>query len=78
MQQVALLLTRGGFLISVKGAGGGYQLKESPEKIAIYDVLDLLEGNISFEESLQGQETAIERVIRLHFYKKLDQEVQKV
>ncbi|MGE4453958.1 MAG: Rrf2 family transcriptional regulator [Sphaerochaeta sp.] len=78
LQQVALLLTRGGFLISVKGAGGGYQLKQSPEKIAIYDVLDLLEGNISFEEPPQGEESAIERVIRLHFYQRLDSEVQKV
>ena len=78
LQQVALLLTRGGFLVSIKGAGGGYQLKESPEKIFIYDVLDLLEGNITFEETSQGQESAIERVIRLHFYQKLDQEVHKV
>ncbi|WP_319758543.1 Rrf2 family transcriptional regulator [uncultured Sphaerochaeta sp.] len=78
LQQVALLLTRGGFLISIKGAGGGYQLKDSPEKILIYDVLDLLEGNITFEETSPGQESAIERVIRLHFYQKLDQEVRKV
>ncbi len=78
LQQVALLLTRGGFLNSIKGAGGGYQLKDSPEKIFIYDVLTLLEGYISFEETTQGQESVIERVIRLHFYQKLDQEVRKV
>jgi Rrf2 family protein len=78
LQQVALLLTRGGFLVSIKGARGGYRLKDSPEKILIYDVLDFLEGNITFEETPQGQESAIERVIRLHFYQKLDQEVRKV
>jgi Rrf2 family protein len=78
LQQVALLLTRGGFLVSIKGARGGYRLKDSPEKILIYDVLDFLEGNITFEETPQGQESAIERVIRLHFYQKLDQKVRKV
>ncbi|NLA98950.1 MAG: Rrf2 family transcriptional regulator [Spirochaetales bacterium] len=78
LQQVALLLTRGGFLTSVKGSGGGYLLERSAEAIMIYDVLDLLEGNIAFEEPPQGEENAIERVIRLHFYQKLDQEVKKV
>ncbi len=50
LQQVALLLARGGFLNSVKGSGGGYLLKEKPDQIMIYDVLDLLEGSITFEE----------------------------
>ncbi len=78
LQQVALLLTRGGFLSSVKGSGGGYLLDRSAESIMIYDVLDLLEGNIAFEEVPQGEENAIERVIRLHFYQKLDLEVKNV
>jgi Rrf2 family protein len=78
LQQVALLLTRGGFLTSVKGSGGGYMLGLSSEEIMIYDVLDLLEGNIAFEEPPGSEENAIERVIRLHFYQKLDQEVKKV
>jgi len=77
LQQVALLLTRGNFLISVKGSGGGYLLKEAPEKIKIYDVLDLLEGNMAFEEIPQGEENAIDRVIRLHYYQKLDQVVKQ-
>ncbi len=78
LQQVALLLTRNNFLLSVKGSGGGYLLSRSPDQILIYDVLDVLEGNISFEELPQGEESAIERSIRLHFYQKLDQEVKKV
>jgi len=77
LQQVALLLTRSGFLNSVKGSGGGYMLSRDPEQINIYDVLDVLEGNIAFEEPVQGEESAIERVIRLHFYQKLDCEVKK-
>lgn len=78
LQQVALLLTRGGFLTSVKGSGGGYLFERSPASIMIYDVLNLLEGSISFEDVVKGEENAIERVIRLHVYQKLDQEVKKV
>lgn len=76
LQQVALLLTRGGFLSSVKGSGGGYLLKEKSEEIKIYDVLDLLEGSITFEEEVEG-ESAIEQVIRLHFYRPLDEQVAR-
>ena len=75
LQQVALLLTRGGYLASVKGAGGGYLLSRKSELILIYDVLDLLEGNIAFAEIPQKEETAIQRCIRIHFFQKLDEKV---
>ncbi|MGE4583838.1 MAG: Rrf2 family transcriptional regulator [Sphaerochaeta sp.] len=78
LQQVALLLTRGGFLLSVKGSGGGYLLSKDPQAITIYEVLNLLEGNIAFEEVPNGEESAIERTIRVHFYQKLDLEVKNV
>lgn len=77
LQQVALLLTRGGFLNSVKGSGGGYLLREKPEEIKIYDVLDLLEGSITFEEEDVAGESDIERVLRLHFYRPLDEQVAR-
>jgi len=75
LQQVALLLTRGGYLNSVKGAGGGYLLSRSPDKILIYEVFDLLEGNITFAEMPQKEETAIQRCLRVHFFQKLDEKV---
>jgi Rrf2 family transcriptional regulator, cysteine metabolism repressor len=77
LQQVALLLTRGGYLVSVKGAGGGYLLSKTPEQILIYDVFDLLEGNISFVEMPQKEETAIQRCLRIHFFEKLDEKVKE-
>ena len=75
LQQVALLLTRGGYLNSVKGAGGGYLLSRKPSQILIYEVFDLLEGNIAFTELPQKEETAIQRCIRVHFFQKLDEKV---
>ena len=76
LQQVALLLTRGGYLVSVKGAGGGYLLSRKPEQMFIYDIFDLLEGNIAFAEIPQKEETAIQRCIRIHFFEKLDEKVR--
>ncbi|HPX29351.1 MAG TPA: Rrf2 family transcriptional regulator [Sphaerochaeta sp.] len=76
LQQVALLLTRGGVLVSVKGSGGGYSLAKRPEDILMYDVLDLLEGNIAFEEDPPASETAVQRVIRHHFYRPIDRNVR--
>jgi len=75
LQQVALLLTRGGYLNSVKGAGGGYLLSRKPDQILIYEVFDLLEGNIAFVEMPQKEETAIQRCLRVHFFQKLDEKV---
>ncbi|HKM06312.1 MAG TPA: Rrf2 family transcriptional regulator [Sphaerochaeta sp.] len=75
LQQVALLLTRGGYLNSVKGAGGGYLLSRNTDQILIYDVFDLLEGNIAFTEIPQKEETAIQRCLRVHFFQKLDEKV---
>jgi Rrf2 family cysteine metabolism transcriptional repressor len=78
LQQVALLLTRGGFLNSVKGSGGGYLLSRDPSKIFVYDVLDLLEGSITLDEPGTAGDTAIEEVIRIHFYQPLDREISRV
>jgi len=77
LQQVALLLTRGGYLNSVKGAGGGYFLGKKPDQILIYEVFDLLEGNIAFVETSQKEETAIQRCLRVHFFQKLDEKVKE-
>jgi DNA-binding IscR family transcriptional regulator len=42
----------------------------------IYDIFDLLEGNIAFAEIPQKEETAIQRCIRIHFFEKLDEKVR--
>lgn len=76
LQQVALLLARGGILTSVKGSGGGYYLAKRPDEIIMYDVLDLLEGNIAFEEEPPANETAVQQVIRHHFYRTIDLNVR--
>lgn len=43
LEQVLLLLRRGGLLESKVGSGGGYRLQRSPERITIRELLKVLE-----------------------------------
>lgn len=46
LEQVLLLLRRGGLLESKVGSGGGYRLQRSPEQITLHELLKVLEpGN---------------------------------
>lgn len=40
-------LKKAGLVKSIKGAGGGYKLAKSSEKINVYDIITALEGKLS-------------------------------
>ena len=44
MEQVLRMLKKGGFVVSRRGAGGGYDLARSPEKITLGEVVAWMEG----------------------------------
>ena len=44
------LLTRGGLVVSARGAAGGYRLAAGPDRISAADVIDALEGPVSITE----------------------------
>lgn len=43
LEQVLLILRRGGLLESKVGSGGGYRLQRSPEQITVRELLSILE-----------------------------------
>ncbi|MFB5190359.1 RrF2 family transcriptional regulator [Alicyclobacillus fastidiosus] len=47
LDQIMAKLRRAGFVTSVRGAGGGYQLSRPPEAISIGALVRLLEGSLS-------------------------------
>lgn len=47
LEQVLLLLKRAGFLVSKRGATGGYQLGRPPSEISVGDVLRAIEGRVT-------------------------------
>lgn len=46
LEQILLLLKKGGFLLSKKGPGGGYFLAKAPEEIQLGEVIRFVEGPI--------------------------------
>jgi Rrf2 family transcriptional regulator, iron-sulfur cluster assembly transcription factor len=44
LEQILLALKRAGLLVSKRGAGGGYLLAKSPEKISLLDILETIDG----------------------------------
>jgi Rrf2 family protein len=44
LEQMLTALRKGGYLVSVRGPKGGYQLTRSPELISVAEVEDCLEG----------------------------------
>ncbi len=46
LEQVLLLLKKGGFVLSKKGPKGGYFLAKAPEEILVGDVIRFVEGPI--------------------------------
>ncbi len=46
LEQILVILKKGGFVESFRGAQGGYALAKDPESIQISDVLEQLEGRL--------------------------------
>ncbi|NBW64092.1 MAG: Rrf2 family transcriptional regulator, partial [Synechococcaceae bacterium WB4_1_0192] len=49
LEQMLTTLRKGGYLVSVRGPKGGYQLTRSPELITVAEVEDCLEGEVRAE-----------------------------
>ncbi len=47
LEQVLLLLKKGGFLKSKKGPNGGYSLKTPPDQISMGDIIQYVDGSVS-------------------------------
>ncbi|MBU3191251.1 Rrf2 family transcriptional regulator [Clostridium bowmanii] len=53
LEQLFSSLRKAKLIKSVRGAQGGYILNRSPEKITIYDVINVLEGPIEVSDCLE-------------------------
>jgi len=74
LEQVFSLLKRGGLVVSVKGASGGYYLKKPPNEITTYEVLSATESAL-FEKPeaiISKQDENLERSINETVFIPLD------
>ncbi len=78
LEQVFSLLKRGGLVISIKGAQGGYLLSRSPDKISAFDVLSAVEGSLfeKTEDTVADKAPEIETAMRKRVFDELDSSVR--
>ena len=54
LEQIVTQLARGGLVLSVRGAGGGYLLTRTPEEYTVGEILRQLEGNLAPVSCVSG------------------------
>ena len=62
LEQIISILSRAGYVRSVRGAGGGYTLAYPPEKYTVGMVLRLTEGSLAPVACLESEENCCPRV----------------
>jgi len=80
LEQVFSLLKRGGVVISVKGAQGGYQLVREPGQVTVYEVLSAVELPLfeAAEDSVKDSAPEIEGALKEAVFDVLDASVRNV
>lgn len=68
LERIASDLKRSGYLRSVKGQYGGYQLAQNPAKIQVGDLLRILEGDIRITDDYIEDESILQECLREQVY----------
>jgi FeS assembly SUF system regulator len=80
VSKILKTLTRGGFLVSQRGARGGYALARRPEEISVASIIDALEGPIALTECGTEPQGACDRESRCAVrqpWQQINREVRK-
>jgi Rrf2 family protein len=62
LEQLIIPLKASGLIQSVRGARGGYRLAESPDRITIGQVIEVLEGGLSLVDCVNNPKACKRRV----------------
>lgn len=80
LEQIAVLLSKAGYIRSIVGASGGFELVRDSSTITVGEVLRVLEGDLSVIDELQpGEiETALQSCIRKKVYEPLNDRISQM
>ena len=81
MEQIVAILTKAGFVKSIRGPQGGYCLTRKPGEYVLGDILRLTEGSLVPVECLETAENPCSRAsgcAALRFWKELDEAIRSV
>ncbi|MDR2457777.1 MAG: Rrf2 family transcriptional regulator [Clostridiales Family XIII bacterium] len=78
LEQVFAALKKEGYVVSVKGAGGGYALAKTPTKINVYNILNLFETSLfeSTKSFLDDENANIQETIKENIFDPLDKSIK--
>ena len=74
LEQIVAVLSKAGYVKSIRGPQGGYHLTRKTEEYSLGDILRLTEGSLAPVECLEGETNQCPRAgdcITLLFWKKL-------
>lgn len=61
LEQIVSLLVKAGYLKSIRGAQGGYQLMKTPQEYTAGSILRVTEGSLAPVDCLEGDQIGCER-----------------
>ena len=72
IEQLIIPLKKAGYVTSIRGPKGGYRLNKSPEKIAMGEIVNILEGGLTLSECLEKPEKCdrYENCLTRHIWEK--------
>lgn len=75
LEQIISVLQKAGYVRSIRGAQGGYQLKQAPSNYIVGDILRLIEGDLAPVACLEAGAGSCERqagCVTLRLWRELD------
>ncbi len=81
LEQIISMLTRAGYLVSTRGAHGGYRLAYAPQDYTVGMILRLTEGNLAPVACLEQDAKPCDRTetcASLYVWRKLDEAISSV
>jgi Rrf2 family protein len=78
LEQAFSVLKKTGLVKSVKGAQGGYTLAYPPENITVYQILQVLEGDLSIIDRQVNNEGPIQHCIQEQIWDKIDTKLKEL
>ncbi len=81
LEQIITILSRAGYVKSIRGASGGYKLSKNPSEYTVGMVLRLTEGSLSPVACLDEKETECDRYdncATLELWKRLNDAINDV
>ncbi len=81
LEQIITVLSRGGFVKSLRGSQGGYKLARRPEEYTVGEILRLIEGSLAPVACMENDPNLCPRCdqcVTLEIWKRVDEAVSGV